>query len=133
MADVSRADLGATAFSLLGGEEPLRRLCARFYQIMNESPDAAGIRSMHSADLTAVTEKLTGFLSAWLGGPRDYFTSGAPPCIMSLHRALPIGAAERDQWLACMNQAMAETDVPAALKAPLAQAFARMADAMRSR
>jgi hemoglobin len=131
--NASRADLGATPFSLLGGEEPLRRLCARFYAIMSENPDFAGIRAMHGADLTIVTERLTGFLRAWLGGPRDYFAAGDRPCIMSLHRALPIGAAERDQWLACMDQALAETDAPVALKAPLAQAFARMADAMRSR
>ncbi len=133
MAEASQAERRVTPFSMLGGEEILHRLCTRFYEIMNTTPDAAGIRAMHGADLAIVTEKLTGFLRAWLGGPRDYFASGDRPCIMGLHRALPIGAAERDQWLACMNQAMAETDVPKDLRPKLAAAFARLADAMRSR
>jgi hemoglobin len=133
VAEANRAALGATAYEMLGGEAALRRLCARFYEIMNENPGAAGIRAMHNADLSMVTEKLTGFLRAWLGGPRDYFLSGERPCIMGLHRALPIGEDERDQWLGCMRQAMRETDVPEDLHEPLASAFARMADAMRSR
>jgi hemoglobin len=44
-----------------------------------------------------------------------------------------IGIAERDQWLACMAQAMAECGVEAALAERLAAAFFNTADWMRNR
>ena len=44
-----------------------------------------------------------------------------------------IGIAERDQWLACMNQAMVETDVDEALRLRLNASFFQTADWMRNR
>mgnify|MGYP000060577507 CR=1 FL=1 len=80
-----------TPYELLGGDEGLRRLTKRFYEIMAERSDAATIRGMHAGDLAPVTESLFGFLRGWTGGPRDWFTREDAPCIMSLHRRLPIG------------------------------------------
>ena len=45
----------------------------------------------------------------------------------------PIGIKERDQWLACMNQAMVETDVDAGLRERLNTSFFQTADWMRNR
>jgi len=125
--------VGASPYTLIGGDEPIRRLAARFYQIMAERPDAAGIRAMHADDLAGVTGQLGDFLRGWMGGPRDWFMKDDRPCIMSLHRSLPIGADEARQWLACMNQAMEETGVPAEVAVQLRAAFSRLAGAMRSR
>ncbi len=122
-----------SAFERIGGREGLNLLATRFYAIMSTRPDAAGIRAMHKADLGPIAESLSEFLMGWIGGPRDWFMREGRPCIMSLHRALPIGTSERDQWLACMNQAMAETVQDADLRAELEPAFFRIADAMRSR
>lgn len=122
-----------SAFERIGGREGLKRLAARFYEIMDSSPPAAGIRAMHETDLEPVTESLTDFLMGWIGGPRDWFMREGRPCIMSLHRALPIGEGERDQWLACMKQAMAETISDVELRGELEVAFFRTANAMRSR
>lgn len=122
-----------SAFERIGGREGLRRLAARFYAIMSERPDAAGIRAMHRADLEPITESLADFLMGWIGGPRDWFMRPGRPCIMSLHRALPIGESERDQWLACMKQALEETVDDAELRRELEAAFFRTANAMRSR
>lgn len=127
------ADTTQTPYALIGGDEGVRRLAVRFYAVMADRDDAAPIRNMHADDLGPVSEKLTSFLRGWLGGPRDYFQRPDSPCIMSLHRALPIGEAERDQWLACMDQALQETVPSAELRAMLSAAFARMANAMRSR
>ena len=44
-----------------------------------------------------------------------------------------IGIAERDQWLACMDQAMRETGVDEALRARLNTSFFQTADWMRNR
>ena len=47
--------------------------------------------------------------------------------------ARSIGIAERDQWLACMDQAMLETGVDQALRARLNASFFQTADWMRNR
>lgn len=122
-----------SAYERVGGRDGLQRLAARFYEIMSERPDAAGIRAMHRADLGPITESLAEFLMGWIGGPRDWFMRPGRPCIMSLHRALPIGESERNQWVACMTQALAETVSDEALRDDLEAAFFRTADAMRSR
>ena len=44
-----------------------------------------------------------------------------------------IGIAERDQWLACMDQAMRETGVDEPLRARLNTSFFQTADWMRNR
>jgi hemoglobin len=46
---------------------------------------------------------------------------------------LSIGIVERDQWLACMDQAMRETGVDDALRAQLNASFFQTADWMRNR
>lgn len=122
-----------SAFDRIGGREGLGRLARRFYEIMSERPEAAGIRAMHRTDLDPITDSLADFLMGWIGGPRDWFMRPGRPCIMSLHRALPIGESERDQWLACMKQAMEETVSDDALRAELEPALFRIADAMRTR
>ena len=43
-----------------------------------------------------------------------------------------IGILERDQWLACMDQAMADTGIPPELHARLNQSFFQTADWMRN-
>lgn len=121
-----------SAFERIGGREGLGRLAKRFYEIMSERPDAAEIRAMHRADLGPITESLADFLMGWIGGPRDWFMRPGRPCIMSLHRALPIGESERDQWLTCMKQALAETVSDVELRSELEAAFFRTANAMRS-
>ena len=49
------------------------------------------------------------------------------------HLPFSIGAAERDQWLLCMNQALSEVveDVP--LRQELSAAFSKVAEHMRNR
>lgn len=116
-----------TPYQLIGGEAGVRRLVDRFYDIMDSAPDSKTLRAMHETDLGPMRKRLFEFLSGWLGGPRLY--SG---CVMSAHRALEIGAAERDQWLKCMERAMAETAVDHAARKLLEQPLLRMADAMRS-
>ena len=44
-----------------------------------------------------------------------------------------IGIKERDQWVACMDQAMGETEVDPALRARLKQSFFQTADFMRNK
>lgn len=126
-------DSQTTPYEMIGGAPGVRRLAERFYAIMAEAPEASAVRAMHGEDLEPIVGKLAGFLSGWMGGPRDYFMRDDSPCVMSVHRALPISARERDEWLWCMQRALAETEAPDQARAVLEPAFARIAEAMRSR
>ena len=55
------------------------------------------------------------------------------PRLRARHLPYAIGIAERDQWLACMTQAMGECGIDAALAARLDAAFFHTADWMRNR
>jgi hemoglobin len=49
------------------------------------------------------------------------------------HLPFPIGTAERDAWLWCMDQALDQQDMPAELRDYLKQRFRAVADHMRNR
>ena len=101
---------GQNPYQLLGGEDGLRELCAAFYRIMDESPEAAGIRAMHGESLAAIEEKLFEYLSGWMGGPPLYVRRTGTVCLTKPHQPYAIGAAERDQWLLCMDRALEEME-----------------------
>lgn len=123
----------ATPYEALGGEAALRALVDRFYDLMDADPEYSGIRKLHPETLAGSREKLFMFLSGWLGGPGLYVARYGHPMLRARHLPFAIGVAERDQWMACMQRAMAEVGVPEALRGALARAFFRTADHMRSR
>jgi hemoglobin len=121
---------GPNPYELLGGEAGVRKLCAAFYRIMDESPEAAGIRAMHGESLAAIEQKLFEYLSGWLGGPMLYHQRHGTICLTKPHQPYAIGAAERDQWLLCMQRALDEVGADAALQEMLREPFFRIADMM---
>ena len=122
-----------TPYQIVGGEEMVRRIADRFYDIMDTAPEAARIRALHADDLSTVRERLFEFLSGWLGGPPLYFQRPDHKCIMSAHRPFAIGAAERDEWMMCMRRTLEECGLPADIRTVLDEAFLRMAEAFRNR
>jgi hemoglobin len=122
-----------TPYQQIGGEDAVRRLADRFYEIMDGDPAAAGIRAMHASDLGPIRGLLFEFLSGWLGGPPLYFDRPQHRCIMSAHRPYAIGEAERDQWMMCMRRAMQECGLSDQMRALLDSAFSRMANQFRNR
>lgn len=121
-----------TAFDLLGGEAPVRQLVDRFYDLMDLEPDYAALRAVHPPTLESARDKLFWFLCGWLGGPNHYIERYGHPRLRARHLPYRIGIRERDQWLACMAQAMRDCGVAEALQPRLAQAFAQTADWMRN-
>ena len=110
----------------------MRRLVERFYQLMDELPEARAIRSMHPPDLGPSKEKLFQFLSGWLGGPPLYAERYGPPRLQQKHLPFPIDAAARDAWMACMNRALEEQVSDAELRARLAASLFKTADFLRN-
>jgi hemoglobin len=126
------ADDPSTPYSMLGGEDGVRALVDRFYDLMDSLSEAADIRALHPRDLGGSREKLFLFLSGWLGGPGLYVERYGHPMLRARHLSFPIGDRERDQWMRCMEQALTECDLPPAVHEPLVQAFARTASHMRN-
>ncbi|WP_455230456.1 group II truncated hemoglobin [Geopseudomonas aromaticivorans] len=122
-----------TPYQQLGGDQPLRHLVDRFYDIMLTEPSVEIVRNMHDADTTEIREKFFDFLSGWLGGPSRYIEKHGHPRLRARHRFFSIGESERDQWLLCMSKALAETPMDSALRAHLEQAFAKTGDFLRNR
>jgi len=127
------AERPASPYELLGGETGLRRLIDAFYRIMDEDPEAAGIRAMHAADLSPISQSLFEWLSGWLGGPPLYIMRKGTPCLTGPHKAFAIGPAERDQWLYCMRRALDEIGIDANLQRMFEEPFFRIADMVRNR
>lgn len=119
-------------FDLLGGEPGIRSLVDDFYAIMDREPFAAGIRALHPADLQGSADKLFWFLCGWTGGPDHYVARHGHPRLRARHLPFAIGAAERDQWLACMQRALTIQAWEPALRERLLRAFFETADWMRN-
>jgi len=122
-----------THYQRIGGEEKVRALVRRFYQIMDELPETHGIRKLHPASLHGSEEKLFEFLSGWMGGPQLYAEKYGHPMLRMRHLPFPIAEAERDQWMRCMKQALQEVVEDAQLRSELTAAFEKVADHMRNR
>jgi hemoglobin len=129
--DATPADV-ATPYQRMGGEAAVRALVDRFYDLMDLEAPYAGIRALHPQDLDGSRDKLHWFLCGWLGGPNHYIERFGHPRLRARHLPYSIGIAERDQWMACMMQAMQESQVDPALAERLAQSFFGTADWMRN-
>jgi hemoglobin len=128
-------DLAATAstpFEQLGGEPGVRALVDRFYDLMDLEPHCAELRALHPSSLDGSRDKLFWFLCGWLGGPQHYTDRYGHPMLRARHLPYRIATRERDQWLACMIQAMDDLGVDPALAQKLAEAFFGTADWMRN-
>jgi hemoglobin len=122
-----------THYERIGGTDKVRALVERFYQLMDELPEAYGIRKLHAQDLRGATDKLYKFLTGWMGGPQLYVEQHGHPMLRKRHFPFSIGDAERNQWLLCMNQALGEVVEDVALRQELSAALAKVADHMRNR
>jgi hemoglobin len=116
----------------MGGEPGVRALVDRFYDLMDLEPAFARLRAVHGSTLDDARDKLFWFLCGWLGGPNHFVERFGHPRLRARHLPFTIGSVERDQWLACMYQAMAEVGVERALAERLERSFFDTADWMRN-
>ncbi len=121
-----------TPFEWIGGEGRVRALVDRFYDLMDIEPAYRELRAAHGSELDGARDKLFWFLCGWLGGPEHYTSRFGHPRLRMRHMPFSIGVIERDQWLACMDQAMGETSVDPVLRARLRGSFFQTADWMRN-
>jgi hemoglobin len=121
-----------TPYEQIGGDAGVRCLVDRFYDLMDSSPEASTIRTLHAASLKASREKLYLYLSAWTGGPQTYIERFGHPRLRARHLPFRISARERDEWLWCMDRALDEHEMPTSLREDLRGKLHGLADHMRN-
>lgn len=100
---------GVTAYARLGGEGGVRRLTQRFYQLMDDLPEAGACRRIHPPSLANSEQRLFEYLTGWLGGPPLFTDRHGPPMLRRRHLPAKIGTDEATGWLLCFHRAWSET------------------------
>jgi hemoglobin len=122
-----------TAYARIGGEDGVRRLVHRFYELMDTLPEAAACRAIHPPSLAGSEEKLFMYLTGWLGGPPLFTDRYGHPMLRRRHLHAPIAGPEIDGWLACFRQAWAETVTDAEITRVVLPQVENLAQHMRNR
>lgn len=113
----------------LGGEEGLRALVDRFYDLIETLPEGRGILHLHlrGHGLSHVRAEQFAFLSGFFGGRRHYAEAHGHMDLRAIHDHIPIRPRDAEDWLLCMAQALRDEAVPEALAERLMQVFRRAA------
>lgn len=123
--------IGDATFTALGGTPGIRQLVDYFYDTMESNADFQTIWSWHHSDKVIMRDKLSLFLCAWTGGPKEYGAKYGGISIPAVHAHLSVGIAERDQWLNCMQFALEAMNYPEDLKNYMLQQLAIPAERVR--
>ncbi len=124
---------GDASFQAAGGEAGIFALVDNFFDRMGRDARFNTIWELHPKDNTVSRDKLARFLCGWLGGPRLYNDKYGAIGIPRVHQHLAIATDERDQWLECMAESVAEQDFAAEFKAYLMEQLFVPAEAVRRR
>lgn len=130
MTVATAAQRPAMPYDIIGGTDTVARFVDRFYDLMETEPGYAELRALHAPDLAPMRKSLTGFLAAWLGGPRDWFDARPGACVMSAHAKFAITRKTAGQWMDAMARAITDTDIETGMAARINEALERMALAM---
>jgi len=125
--------IGASSFEAAGGEAGIFKLVNDFFDRMGNDERFATIWQMHPDDKEVSRDKLARFLCGWLGGPRLYNEKYGAIGIPRVHAHLDIETPERDQWLTCMAETVAEQAFAPDFKAYLMEQLFIPAEAVRRR
>ena len=121
-----------TIYEVIGGIDRVDEIVDRFYDLMDLEPAFADLRAMHPQDLSGSREKLKFFLTGWMGGPDVYSPKYGHPMLRARHLPFKIGLNERNQWLACMYQALEECGIEGNIAKQLEESLFNTADWMRN-
>lgn len=113
------------------GEDGFRRLIRAFYR---QVPGDDILGPMYPAeDLAGAEQRLADFLIFRFGGPPRYIEERGHPRLRLRHLPFAIGQAARDRWVANMDRAFEEAQLPAEAAQVLRTFFADIATFMINR
>ena len=107
-------------------------LVERFYDLMDTTESASGIRAKHTSDLSDSREKLFQFFTGWFGGPPLFVERYGHPRLRARHNHIEIGIEDRDAWMKCLVQSLDELDLDQTLYRQLLEKITPMDDHMRN-
>jgi hemoglobin len=93
------------------GEQGFERLIREFYR---QVPGDDILGPMYPAgELDAAEQRLRDFLIGRFGGPQRYIEQRGHPRLRMRHLPFPIDQRARDRWVALMERALQQADLPA--------------------
>jgi hemoglobin len=97
----------------IGGEVQLRQLVETFYDLVEILPEGESLRKLHlrGHGLAHVREEQFNFLSGFLGGRRYYEEKHGHMDVRRMHAHIPISVQDAEDWLSCMDQALARNNL----------------------
>jgi len=119
-----------TPYAMMGGEETVRRLANRFYDIMESAPQASELYAIHPLPLDTIRQKFFQFLSGWLGGPPLFEQQYGHPRLRARHMPFQVNEQLRDQWMFCMDKALDEVVKNKLLRDGIRQSIGQLASHM---
>ncbi|MFK5998965.1 MAG: group II truncated hemoglobin [Rhodobacterales bacterium] len=99
-----------TQISKIGGEAALRDLVNDFYDLVETLPQGHNLLKLHlrGHGLAHVRQEQFDFMSGFLGGRRYYEETHGHMDVREIHAHIPIRAQDAEDWLFCMDTALAQ-------------------------
>ena len=119
-----------TPYYRIGGEEKVRELANRFYDVMETDPLASELLAMHPMPLDRIRHVFFLYLSLWMGGPDDYQQQFGHPRLRARHLPFNVTPALKEQWMYCMRKAIFSTTDDIMLANKLLQALEQLSNHM---
>lgn len=119
-----------TPYYRIGGEEKVRELANRFYDVMENDTYAAELLAIHPQPLDRIRHVFFLYLSLWLGGPDIYQQEFGHPRLRARHLPFTVSPTLKEQWMYCMRKAMMTTVNDVTLAQKLLQALDQLAEHM---
>lgn len=94
----------------LGGEDVLRKLVNRFYDLIETDPQAHDLLRLHfrGHGMQHTRAEQFDFLSGFLGGRQYYKERHGHMDVREIHAHIPIRTTDAEVWLATMDQALTD-------------------------
>lgn len=92
----------------IGGEDRLRNLVKRFYDLVETLPEGSNLRRLHARGhgLDHARAEQFAFLSGFMGGRRYYAERHGHMDVKLIHEHVPIRLEDAENWLLCMDKAL---------------------------
>jgi len=103
------------------GEDGFARLVRAFYAQVPSDPILGAMYPAH--DLAGAEQRLRDFLIGRFGGPPRYIEERGHPRLRMRHMPFAIDQTARDRWMALMDRAITETQLPPEIAALLREFF----------
>lgn len=116
----------------IGGISTIKTLVNEFYDVMESDPLAKELRDIHPEKITSARKNFYRFLTHWLGGPEIFGEQYVNAEWLELrHRHVELSEKLVQQWLYCMETAMANLDIHGELKNKLDNSLRALIDDMK--